>query len=69
MQELNISIEESKFQDYRLQVKLSHFQEDKLLRIYITLNDISMNNWSNNNYAITVNVYLQKFAKNTFNNA
>ena len=51
MQAVKISIEEIKFQDYSLQVNFSQLQEDTLLRRYNTLNDICMNNQSNNNYA------------------
>ena len=48
---VKISIEKRKFQDYSLQVNFSQLQEDTLLRRYNTLNDICMNNQSNNNYA------------------
>ena len=48
---IKISIEKRKFQDYSLQVKFSQFQEDVLSRRYNNLNDICMNNQSNNNYA------------------
>ena len=58
MQAVKISIEERKFQDYSLQVNFSQFQEDTLSRRYNTLNDICMNNQSNNSYAITIEVYM-----------